>query len=175
MIIYLSFLYLFIGITFLLIPLTYIELSRPRDFIRAGLNFVIGMLFLLKNNVFDNLYSSIFLIITILFVFYLLEIFSIRWNQLSDKEKNRLKTLVEFRKNVSTLMEAILLARKDFLNLNIILNFGRNNKNLNKKKWVRNTENDNIDNSNKNNLLTLEMPKKVTIQSKKDTMDNEKN
>ena len=158
----------------MLIPLTYIELSRPRDLIKAFINLIIGMLLLVKNNVFDNLYSTIFIFITTLFIFYLVEIFSIRWNQLTDKEKNKLKTFVEFKKNISLLLEAINLAMKNFLNLNNILNFGRKNENLSQKKWVRKSENDNINISNKKNLLTLEMPKKATIQSKKDTMDEEK-
>jgi hypothetical protein len=64
------------------------------------------------------------------------------------------------KKNLSIFLKAISLARQDFLNSNNILKFGRKNENLNKKKWVRNDENDNIVNSNKNNLLTLEMPKK---------------
>ena len=159
----------------MLIPLLYIELGRPRDLIKGGINLVIGMLLLLKSNVFDRLYSSILIALTILFIFYLVEIFSIRWNQLTNQEKNKLKTIVEFKKNVSKLIEAIYLARKDFLNSNNILKFGRKNENLNKKKWVRNDENDNIVNSNKNNLLTLEMPKKATNQSIKDTIDEGKN
>ena len=141
MIIYLSFLYLFFGIIFLLIPLTYIELSRPRDLIKAGLNLIIGMLLLVKNNIFDIFYSSILIVLTILFIFYLVEIFSIRWNQLTNKEKDKLKTVVELKKNISTLIEAISLARKDFLNSNNITKFGRKNENLNKKQWVRNDEN----------------------------------
>ena len=71
-------------------------------------------------------------------------------------------------------MQAISLARKDFFNSNDFLKFGRNNENLNKKKWVRNGENDNIIISNKKNLLTLEMPKNATNQSKKDTINEEK-
>ena len=126
------------------IPLIYIEFGRPRDFIKAGLNFFIGMLLLVKKNIFDSLYSSILIVITILFIFYLVEIFFIRWNQLTNQEKNKLKTLMEFKKNISTLFEAISLARKDFLNSNKILKFGGNYENLNKKKWVRNGENDNI-------------------------------
>ena len=175
MAIYLSFLYLFIGVIFLLIPLTYIELSRPRDLIKACFNLIIGMLLLVKNNVFDNLYTTILIFITTLFIFYLVEIFSIRWNQLTDKEKKKLKTVLEFKKNISLLFKAINLAMKDFLNLNNILKFGRKNENLNQKKWVRNSENDNINISNKKNLLTLEMPKQATIQSKKDTINDEKN
>ena len=133
----------------MLIPLTYIELSRPRDLIKAGLNLIIGMLLLVKNNIFDIFYSSILIVLTILFIFYLVEIFSIRWNQLTNKEKDKLKTVVELKKNISSLIEAISLARKDFLNSNNITKFGRKNENLNKKQWVRNDENVNIITSNK--------------------------
>ena len=175
MVIYLGYLYLFFGIIFLLIPLTYIELSRPRDLIKAGLNFVIGMLLLVKKNVFDNLYSLTLIVITILFVFYLIEILSIRWNQLTNKEKNKLKTLVELKKNVLKIIEAISLARNDFLNSTNILKFERKNENFNKKKWVRNIENDTMISSNKNSLQKLEMPKKATNQSKEDTINEENN
>ena len=174
MIIYLGFLYLFFGLIFLLIPLTYIELGRPKDLIKAGLNLIVGMLLIVKRNVLDSLYSSILIVITVLFIFYLVEIISIRWNQLTSQEKKKLKTILEFKKKVSTLIEAISLARKDLLNSNSIFQFGRNNKNLNKKKWARNGENDNIITANKNNSLTLEMQKKATNQSKKDTIDNDK-
>ena len=104
-------------------------------------------------------------------IFYLVEIFFIRWNQLTNQEKNKLKSLEELKKNLSIFLKAISLARQDFLNSNNILKFGRKNENLNKKKWVRNDENDNIVNSNKNNLLTLKMPKKATNQSTKDTIN----
>ena len=174
MVIYLSYLYLFFGIIFLLIPLLYIELGRPRDLIKSGINLVIGMLLLLKNNVFDRLFSSILIALSILLIFYLVEIFSIRWNQLTNQEKNKLQTLEELKKNLSIFLKAISLARQDFLNSNTILKFGRKNENLNKKKWVRNDENDNIINSNKNNLLTLEMQKKATNQSTKDTINEGK-
>ena len=145
--------------------------GRSRDLIKAGINLSIGMLLLLKSDVFDRLYSSTLIALTILLIFYLIEIFSIRWNQLTNQEKNKLKTVLELKKNISKLMKAFSLARKDFFNSNNFLKFGRNNENINKKKWVRNDENDNILNSNKNNLLTLEMPKKTTNQSTKDTIN----
>ena len=156
-------------------PLIYIELGRPRDFIKGGLNLVIGMFLVVKHNIFDILYSSILIFITVLVTFYLVEIFSIRWNQLTNKERNKLKTVVELKKNLSIFSEAISLAMKDFLNLNNISKFGRKNENLNKKKWARNDENDNIVTSNKNNLLTIEMQKKTTNQFKKDTISEGKN
>ena len=156
-------------------PLIYIELGRPRDFIKGGFNLVIGMLLIFKQSSFNTLYSSIFIVITTLITFYIEEIFSIRWNQLTNQEKNKLKTLEELKKNLSIFLKVISLARQDFLNSNNILKFGRKNENLNKKKWVRNDENDNIITSTKNNLLTLEMQKNATIQSKKDTIDEGKN
>ena len=81
---------------------------------------------------------------------------------------------MELKKNISILLEAISLARKDLVNSNSIFKFGRNNKNLDKKKWVRNGENDRIITSNKKNLLTLEMKTTTTNQSKKDTINEEK-
>ena len=175
MVIYLGILYLFFGLIFLLIPLIYIELGRPRDFIKGGLNLIISMVLLIKHEVFETLYFSVLIIVTLLLNLYLLEIFSIRWNQLTDKEKNNLNSLVELKKNLSIFSQAISLARKDVLNSNNIFKFGRKNENLNKKKWVRNDENDNIVTSNKNNLLNLEMQKKATNQFKKDTISDEKN
>ena len=109
-----------------------------------------------------------------LFIFYLVEIFSIRWNQLTNQEKSKLKTIVEFKKNVSMLLEAISITIIDFFKKINFLQFGRNNENLNKKKWVRNGKTDNIINPNENNLLTLEMPENATIQPKKDTINEEK-
>ena len=76
--------------------------------------------------------------------------------------------------NCNDIFFYFFLSKKDFLNSNNILKFGRKNENFNKKKWASNPENDNIVISNKNNLLTLEMPKKATTQSKKDTISEEK-
>ncbi len=171
---YLGYIYIFFGIIFLLIPLIYIELGRPRDLIKGGLNLFVGMSLIVQQNVPNTLFFSTLIFITILLTFYLVEIFSLRWNQLTSQEKNKLKTLVELKKNLSKFSEAIALARKDLLNSINILKLGKKNENLNKKKWVRNDENDNMVTSNKKNLLTLEMQKKATNQSKKDTISEEK-
>ena len=160
----------------MLIPLLYIELGRPRDFIKAGLNLFISMVLLIKHDVFDTLYFlTLIIIITILFNFYLLELFTVRWNQLTNQEKTNLKSILELKKNLSIFSEAISLARKDVLNSNNIFKFGRKNKNLNIKKWVRNDENDNMITSNENNSLNLKMQKKATNQFKKDTINEKKN
>ena len=174
LIVYLGSFYVIFGIIFLLMPLIYIELGRPRDLIKAGLNLIIGMLVIVKYRVFDKLYSSILIFITILFTFYVIEIFSIRWNQLTDKEKNKLTTFMELKKNLYTFFEAISLLVSNFLNLFNIFKFDKNNENLIKKKWVKNDENGNILSSTKNKLVSLEMSKK-TIQSRKDIIKEKKN
>ena len=175
MIIYLSFLYLLTGIVFLLTPLLYLELGRPKDFIKAGLNLIVGMLLIVKHNLFDNLYTSILIFVSILFIFYLVEIFSIRWNQLTNQEKNKLKTMAELKKNVSMFIEAISLAKKNLFNLNDILKFGAIIEYFNKKKSVINGKNDSIVSPIKNNFLALKMPKTTTFKFKKDKINEKKN
>ena len=140
----LGYFYIFLGLVFLFIPLIYLEVGRPRDFIKAGLSLLVGLTLIIKNKLIENLSLSIYLLITILVFLYQLEIFSYRWNQLTDKEKKRLKTLLEFKKNFLKIFEALNLAVANLKDSMQYLAFFRNNKNINKKKWVRNDKNDNI-------------------------------
>ena len=144
MIIYLGSFYILLGSIFLFIPLIYLEVGRPKDLIKAFLNLLIGIILIINNNFFDNSFIAILLIVTALFLFYLVEIFSSRWNQLTDQEKSKLTTLVEFKKNISKISEAITLAVRNLKNSLNFFKFDRNNKNLNTKTWVRNDKNDNI-------------------------------
>ena len=77
-------------------------------------------------------------------IFYLVEIFLFRWNQLTDIEKKKITTLLEFKNNFSKILESINLVFGDFTKPLNLFNFGSNNKNTTKKKWVRNDKNDNI-------------------------------
>ena len=144
MIIYLGYFYILIGSIFLFIPLIYLEVGRPKDLIKAFLNLLIGIILIINNNFFDNSFIAIFLVVTALFLFYLVEIFSSRSNQLTDQEKSKLTTLVEFKKNISKISEAITLAVRNLKDSLNFFKFDRNNKNINTKTWVRNDNNDNI-------------------------------
>ena len=75
---------------------------------------------------------------------YLLELFLFRWNQLTDKEQNKLTTFLEFKKNFTKILEAINLGFSNFAKPSKFFNFGGNNQNRSPKKWVRNDKNDNI-------------------------------
>ena len=143
--IYLGYFYIFLGSIFLLIPLIYLEVGRPKDLIKAALNLLIGVTLIIKNRVFENSSFLIFSLITVLVIFYVAEIFLYRWNQLTDKEKNKLKTLVEFRNNLSKIIKAITLGFKNFRNSLNFFKFENNKENIVKKKWVRNDKNDKIE------------------------------
>ncbi len=136
--------YILIGALFLIVPLIYLELGRPKDLIKAFLNLLIGFVLIIKNKTIDESFFVIFLLLTVLVIFYLIEIFLFRWNQLTDKEKNKLTTFLEFKNNLSKILEAINLGVRNFAKPLNLFNFGSNNQNTSPKKWVRNDKNDNI-------------------------------
>ena len=141
---YLGSFYIFIGATFLFVPIIYLELGRPKDLIKALFNFLIGFILILKNKLINELFFVILLLLTFLMAFYVIEIFLSRWHQLTDKEKIKLTTFLEFKNNLSKILEAINLGMKNFAKTFNVFNFGSNNQNINPKKWVRNDKNDNI-------------------------------
>ena len=139
-----GFFYIFIGSIFLFIPLIYLELGRPKDLIKAFLNLLIGLILITKTKTINESSSLILLLITVLIVSYLVEVFTSRWNQLTDKEKIKLRTFLEFKNNLSKIREAINLVLRNFTKPLIFFNFDRNNQNISQKKWVRSDKNDNI-------------------------------
>ena len=143
-IVYLGIFYLLIGSVFLLVPLLYLELGRPKDLIKAFLNLSIGFILIIKNKIIDESLFFIFFLLTFLGIIYLAELFLTRWNQLTDKEKKKLRTFLEFKNNFLKILESINLVFSDFTKPSNFLNFGSNNKNTTQKKWVRNDKNDNI-------------------------------
>ena len=144
MIIYLGTFFILIGIIFLFVPIIYLELGRPKDLIKAFLNLVIGFILIIKNKTIDEPIFMFFLLLTVLIVFYLYELFLSRWNQLTEKEKNKLSTFLEFKNNLYKIYEAINLGARNFAKPLNFLNFNSNNQNIKPKKWVRNDKNDKI-------------------------------
>ena len=136
--------YILIGALFLIVPLIYLELGRPKDLIKAFLNLLVGFILIIKNKTIDESFFVIFLLLTVLVIFYLIEIFLFRWNQLTDKEKNKLTTFLELKNNLSKIIEALNLAVRNFVKTLNFFNFGSNNQIKSPKKWVRNDKNDNI-------------------------------
>ncbi|WP_288261717.1 hypothetical protein [uncultured Prochlorococcus sp.] len=145
LVVYLGYFYIIIGTIFLFIPLIYLELGRPKDLLKAFLNLLLGYLLIIKNKTIDESFFIFFLLLTSLFVLYLIELFSSRWNQLTDKEKNKLTTFLEFKKNLSELLKAINIGSMNLTKKPLnFFNIDKNNQDIRKKKWVRNNKNDNI-------------------------------
>ena len=144
LLVYLGTFYIVIGIIFIFIPLIYLELGRQKDFIKAFLNLLIGFILIIKNKSIDDLFSIIFLLLTVLVIFYVVELFLSRWNQLTEKEKNKLTTFLEFKNNLLKILEAINLGVKSFIKPLNIFNFDKSKQKIIPKKWVRNDKNDNI-------------------------------
>ena len=144
LIIYLGSFYIVVGTIFLFVPLIYLELGRAKDLIISFLNLLIGFILIIKNKTIDESFFLICLLFTVLVVLYLVELYRYRWNQLTDKEKDKLTTFLEFKNNLSKILEAINLGVKNFTKILNFSNFDKNNQNLSSKKWVRNDKNDNI-------------------------------
>ena len=141
---YFGIFYILVGTIYLTVPLIYLELGKPKDLIRAFLNLLIGFILIIKNKTLDESFFVIFLFLTVLVTFYLVELFLSRWYQLTDNEKKKLTTFLEFKNNFLKILESINLVFADFTKPSNFFNLGSNNKNTTKKKWVRNDKNDNI-------------------------------
>ena len=141
---YLGTFYILVGTIFLTVPIIYLELGKPKDLIKAFLNLLIGLILIIKNKTLDISFFIIFLFLTVLVSFYLVELFLSRWYQLTDNEKRKLTTFLEFKNNFSKVLEAINLGFVNITKSLNFFNFGRDNKNITQKKWVRNDKNDNI-------------------------------
>ena len=139
-----GFFYILIGTIFLSVPIIYLELGRPKDLVKAFFNLLIGLMLIIKNKTMDGSVIVIFLLFTLLVIFYVLELFKARWYQLTENEKKKLTTFLEFKNNLSKILEAMNLGVGNFTKPFNIFNFARNNKNTTQKKWVRNDKNDNI-------------------------------
>ena len=144
LVVYLGYFYIAIGTIFLFVPIIYIELGRPKDLIKAFLNLLIGFILIIKNKTIEELFFVILLLLTVLVVFYLVELFLYRWYQLSNIEKKKITTFLELKRNLSKTLEAINLGVGNFAKSLNFFNFGSNNQNTTPKKWVRNDKNDNI-------------------------------
>ena len=102
------------------------------------------MILIIKNKIIDESFFLIFLLLTVLVIFYLVELFLSRWYQLTENEKKKLTTFLEFKNNFSKILEAINLGFGNFKKPTNFFNFGSNYKNTTQKKWVRNDKDDNI-------------------------------
>ena len=143
---YLGTFYILVGTIFLTVPIIYLELGKPKDLIKAFLNLLIGFILIIKNKTPDESFFVILLFLTVLVIFYLVELFLSRWYQLTENEKKKLVTFLEFKKNFLKILESMNLVFGDLTKPSNFFNFVSNNQNTTQKKWERNDKNDKNDN-----------------------------
>ena len=160
--------YVLFGFLFLIIPLLFVELAKPKDIFKAGLIVLLGLLLIVRSNTFELYFSTIFFLNFVILSLYIFEVYSYRWNQLLDKEKKRLVTFSDFLRNLSILWDSIKLGFKT--SFAKPFSFNTNKTNLNQKKWIRSNQEKINKRSN-----TLSNQDESTNNSKKDIMNDEKN
>ena len=131
-----GYLFSFMGLLMLILPLMLVELSRPRDWLIGGLFLFLG-LFLLVENIYLGTSIDLFLIpVVILYVILILEIIQNRWFKLSLEEKKLIGTIERWVKSFKQLSQIFLLIGNRFLNLLKSLS-NQSDKSSIEKKWVR--------------------------------------
>lgn len=166
LIIYLSFFYFLFGLLYLIVPLIAIELARPKDLIKGGLMILLGIFFIIKQNIFNSSFLIIIILNIILLGFFVIEVFLNRWNQLSDNEKMRFKNISELYKKLLIFLDVLnLLFNKSILKFKEI---NSDKKYLPEKKWVRTIVNTKNEKSSEDLLDSNNLKIQSTNNSKED-------
>ena len=172
LIVFIGILYLVIGFISLFTALLFIELGRPKDLIRSGLLILLGAFLIIYKNIFTYKISLILSLNVLLIIFYYVENFLYRWNQLSVKEKFDIKSFSGLKKNYLIIYKIISLDLKNIFDNKNIGNIFKNTSI--KKKWVRgqvNTISNDKEASSKEYMTNTQ----TADFSKKDIINDEKN
>ena len=173
LVLFIGYIYLFIGCISLFTALLFIELGRPKDLIKSGLLILLGTLLIMYKNAFNLKFSLILSLNAMLISFYFIENFLYRWNQLLDKEKFDIKSLSGFQRNFSIIYNIITIDLKNIFLNNKIGNLFKNTSI--KKKWVRKQENDNNSSDKEASAKKYMINIQKADFSKKDIINDEKN
>ena len=172
LIVFLSSVYFILGIVYLIVPSIAIELGRPKDLLKGGLFFLLAIFLLIKKNTFDNSDLLILLFNNIICLILITEINLVRWNSLSDKEKNSFKNYSSIKNKLLLFLDALKFGNANFSSKSLKDNFL--NKNLNKRVWVR-SEKDNLKNKKNQSLDIFTEDSDVTNFVKEDIIVDENN
>ena len=130
-----GYVFLFVGLLILGLPLLLVELSRPRDWLIGGLFLFIGFFLLVENDLLRGSINFLVVSISILFGQLISEIIQNRWNQLGFEEKKRIGTFERWFESFKQLSQIIKLLCNSFFNF--FKRFGtKSEKSLKEKKWV---------------------------------------
>ena len=159
-----GYVFLFVGLMILVLPLMLVELSRPRDWLMGGLFLFLGLFLLVEGDLLRGSINLLVFSIAFLFVKMLSEIFQNRFFQLSVEEKKRIGSLERWFESFKQLGQIFALVGKDSFNFFKSLST-QSAKPLKQKKWVhpdlneeiKKTEVDQYDSSFSNKMRNQEL------------------
>ena len=130
-----GYLFLFVGLLILALPLMLVELSRPKDWLSGGLFLFLGLFLLVENDLLRGSINLLVISMTILFGKMILEITQIRWYQLSSEEKKKIGSFQRWFESFKQLGQSFALLGNGFLKFFGILTT-QAEKPVKEKKWV---------------------------------------
>ena len=130
-----GYLFLFVGLFMLALPLILVELSRPRDWLNGGLFLFLGLFLLVENDLLRGSINLFVLSVATLIGKMIYEIIQNRWYQLSFEEKQRISSFERWFESFKQLGQIFGLLAKNFLNFYKSFST-QSEKSLKEKKWV---------------------------------------
>ena len=130
-----GYLFLFVGLLILVLPLMLVELSRPRDWLMGGLFLFLGLFLLVENDLLRGSINLLVIAMTILYGKLMSEIIQNRWNQLTHEEKKRIGSFGRWFLSFKQLGQSFALLGNGFFNFFTSFKT-KSEKPLKEKKWV---------------------------------------
>ena len=131
----LGYLFLFLGLLILALPLMLVELSRPRDWLMGGLFLFLGLFLLVENDLLGDSINLLVISMAVLYGKMILEIIQNRWYQLSSDEKKRIGSFQRWFQSFKQLSQSFALLGNGFINFFKGITT-KPEKPLKEKKWV---------------------------------------
>ena len=130
-----GYLFIFVGLLILALPLMLVEISRPKDWLMGGLFLFLGLFLLVENEFLRGSINLLVISMSILYGKMILEIIQTRWYQLSSEEKKRIGSFQRWFESFKQLGQSFALFGDGFLNFfkGFRTKFA---KPLKEKKWV---------------------------------------
>ena len=130
-----GYLFSFVGILILALPLMLVELSRPRDWLTGGLFLFLGLFLIVENDLLRGSINLFVISMAILYWKLIFEIIQTRWYQLSSEEKKRIGSFQRWFESFKQLGQSFVLLGNGFLNFFKSFTI-KSEKPLKGKKWV---------------------------------------
>ncbi len=122
------------GVTILLLPLLFRELSRPRDSIWGALIIIVGLILITGSDRFGGSPAIAVILQALIFGRLVLEVFQNRWRLLTEQEMKSIRSIDRFTTNIKQSFFAF--AKLGSILIDFIKVLQPKEKSIN-KKWIR--------------------------------------